>query len=168
MAILTPTIKLLITGTRTNAADLESAAVTLNTTIQIPFTNGVNDDQVDLLFSDTRVIGAGLNDDLDLAGVLLDQAFGGVLTFAKVKGLIIYSKLDLNKVLTIQGDGAAGFETWLKATGDGVKINAGGFFALVAPNTGFVVTPTTADILRIANASGGSSTYDIWIFGTSS
>jgi hypothetical protein len=163
---LTPTLKFQITGARAKTDDKESAAVALSETIQYALTNGTGDDQVDLLFSDTRTVTTGADDDLDLAGVLTD-VFGAVLTFAKVKAIVIYSKLAANKVLSVGGDGSNGFTTWLGDASDKVKINGGGLLALIAPDTGFVVTGGTGDILRVTNASGGSSTYDIWIFGTS-
>ncbi len=165
--ILTPTLTFSVAGTKRSDADKESAIVSLAEAIQFQLANGTGDGQVDMLFTDTRTVTTGANDDLDLAGVLTDSAFGNVMTFVKVKGIVIYSKFAANLVLSVGGDGVNGFTTWLNAATEKVKINPGGLFVLIAPNTGYVVTAGTGDKLRITNAAGASSTYDIWIFGTS-
>jgi hypothetical protein len=162
---LTPAISLGISGSRVNQATKERATVTLSETINFAFTNGTGNGQVDLLYSNTSTLAASTADTIDLAGVLADSAFGSTLTFATVKAIIIKSTAAANKVLTFGGNSGT-WETWGSAGGT-VKIMPGGMLALIAPNTGYAVTADSADIVKVTNASGGSSTYDIWIFGTS-
>lgn len=164
---LTPSLQIKLTGQRQKIDDLETATAPIDKTILMAFTNGVGLNQVDLMWSDTRVLAASAVDALDLAGGLTD-VFGNVLTFASVKVVLIWNKLAANKLLTV-GAGSNPFLTWLIATGDGVKIPAGGGICLWNPiATGYAVTAGTGDILTITNASGGETTYDIMILGASS
>lgn len=162
-----PTLRVTINGTKSNTTDKEAAMVTLAETIEKAFTSGTADDQVDLMYSDTVTLTTGANVELDLAGVLTDAAFGNLLTFVTVKAIIIHSSDDANKELTVGGAASAAFESWVAAAGDAVKIAPGGVFLLIAPNTGYAVGAGSTDKLKITNASGGSSTFDIFIFGTS-
>lgn len=164
---LTPKIEIKLTGTRQNVGDLETANVTLAKTITHALTNGTSDKQADVIFSDTRTLTTGANETLNLAGSLVDSAFGSTLTFVNIKAIMIFSKLDANRVLTVGGAASNGFATPFGASTDTIKINPGGSLVLIAPNTGYAVTAGTGDLLKIANASGGSTTYDIIIIGTS-
>ncbi|MGW3847183.1 hypothetical protein [Streptomyces fagopyri] len=131
--------------------------------------SGTGAGKADRLFSDRRTLAASGTEDLDLAGVLLD-AFGTAITFARIKGLIIAaSKDNTNNVLV----GAASGSPWaalLNSTGV-LTLRPGAFVAVgtgVADATGYAVTATTADLLKIANSGGTTGvTYDIHIIGAS-
>lgn len=132
----------------------------------LQFTNGTGADQADLLFTDTRTVGASTNDDIDLAGVLA-SAFGATITAAEMVGLLIVNK-STTQTLTV-GAGSNPWITWLIATGDGIKIPPRGVFALFSPDAAGLgaVTASTGDILRVANGSGSSADYDIAVLARS-
>jgi len=150
----------------TKGLDLTSAIDTLALKTAINITHGTGADQADLIWHDTRTINAATNDDLDLAGVLQD-AFGNVLTFARVKLLYVYNK-STDMTLTIGPAASNGFSTPFGGTTPSVNIKPGGIFLLIAPGaTAYAVTAGTADQLRIGNAGGSATTYDIAILGAS-
>lgn len=132
----------------------------------LQFTNGTGADQADLLFTDTRTVGASSNDDIDLAGVLA-SAFGATLTIAEMAAILIVNK-STTQTLTI-GGGSNPWISWLIATGDGIKIPPRGVFLLASPDAAGLgtVTAATADILRVANGSGSSADFDIAILARS-
>jgi hypothetical protein len=131
---------------------------------------GTGAGQVDRIWTDTRTLTASSAEDLDLAGVLTD-AFGAVLTFARIKGLLIAaSPANTNEVLV--GGVASGLATILTPAATGVAhVRPGGFMAFGVGSgdaTGYVVTATTADLLHVANGGAGTSvTYDVAIIGCS-
>jgi hypothetical protein len=127
--------------------------------------DGIGFNQADRVFSDSRTVAASTNDDLDLSGTLLDP-FGVVVTFAKVKAIVIKASASNTTNLTI-GNGATPFIGPFGAAAHTIQLQPGGEINLVAPQTGWTVTNATADILRIANAAGATAAYDIDIIGTS-
>ena len=162
---LTPTIKAQITGTHRNEADQQEATANLAKTIEQAFTSGTEAGKVDLLHSETVTLTTGANTTFDLTA-LVDEVFGSALTFVKVRAILIYSNLAANKQLTIGGDAAA-FCSFLGGATETIKLDPLGLVLLTNPNTGYAVVAGTGDILKVTNAATGSSTFDIWIFGTS-
>ena len=129
--------------------------------------SGVGASQADKLFSDTRTIAASGTDDLDLAGVLTDP-LGATITMARIRGLIVVAASG-NTNNVVMGVGTNPITTILGGTTPTLNIRPGGFLALFAPDAvGYVVTASTADILRFANSGAGTGvTYDIVILGAS-
>ncbi|MES2211416.1 MAG: hypothetical protein V4515_14730 [Chloroflexota bacterium] len=152
------------------ARDLVSAAAPLNYRSRVALTSGTGAGQADLVFSDTRTVGASSNDDLDLAGGLTD-ALGNALTFARIKGFIITASAANANNVYVGGDATNTFLTWVVSEPDQVILRPGATLALfagAADATGYVVTAATGDLLRITNAAGGSSvSYSIVIIGAS-
>ncbi len=153
-----------------SALDLVEAAAPLEYRARVNLATGTGAGQADKIFSDTRTIAASGSDDLDLAGTLLD-AFGAAITMARVKALIVTAAAaNVNNVL-VGGDATNTFLTWVEAEPDAVVLRPGATLALFAGEadaTGYAVTATTGDLLRIRNAAGGSSvTYSIVIIGCS-
>jgi hypothetical protein len=152
----------------TKVLDLATTRQDVNYKFVKALANGTAANQADRLWSDQRTIAASGNDDLDLAGVLID-AFGDTATFARVKGLIVRaSDGNTNNVII----GAAASNQFVGFFGAGthtVAVRPGGVFAIYAPDaTGYAVTAGTGDLLRIANSSSGTPvTYDIVIIGAS-
>lgn len=129
-------------------------------------TSGTGVNQGDLVFVDQRTVNASTNDDLDLAGVLTN-VFGATVTFARIKGLFVYSNPANTQTFAV-GGGSNPFSTWVTGTTPAVTVRPGGLFALTAPDaTAYAVTAATADILRIANGAGSPITYDILLIGAS-
>lgn len=156
-------------GTVNNAIDLQVATSPLTYAKSAGFSSGVAAGQADRLFSDTRTIPASSNDDLDLAGVLIDP-LGNVLTFARIKGLIIAASPNNSNTLIMGGGASNPVTTILGGTTPTLTIRPGGVLALTvgADATGYAVTAATADILRLTNGGAGTSvTYDIVIWGAS-
>ena len=162
-------IVLNITSELTNAQDLTTSAAPHAIKRTISLATGVVADTADLIFSDQRTLGAGLNEDLDLAGVLLDP-FGLALTFVKVKMLYVFAAATNGAYIQVGGAVATQFVNWVADASDKVNVSAGGVLLLAAPNlAGYAVGAGASDFLRITNSDGGAgATYDIVIIGTSS
>jgi hypothetical protein len=166
---LTTSIGLTISADLTKALDLAQARVPLIKTYSVALTNGVLAGQADLIFHDTRTIAPSANDDLDLAGVLLDPLCT-TLSFLRVKALIIgAAAANTNNVVI----GAAAANPWVglfNATGT-VTLKPGGvqaYFAGQADAIASTVVAATGDILRVTNGAAGTSVnYDIIVIGAS-
>lgn len=161
-------IVLSINATLTNALDLTSPAAAHSIKKTINLATGVAVDQADKIFSDTRTLGAGANEDLDLAGVLTDP-FGIVMTFAKVKMLYVFADADNGAYIQVGGAVATQFVNWVANATDIVNVCPGGMLLLATPTlAGYAVGAGASDFLRITNSDGGAgATYDIVIIGTS-
>lgn len=129
----------------------------------LQFTDGTTANKFDIVFTDNRTVASASNDDIDLAGVLT-TAFGSTITAAEIVGIIIKSAAANTTTLSVGGGTNPWITMWL-ATGDGIKVGPGGIFLNVAPDASGLgaVTAGTGDILRIANGSGASASYDIAI-----
>lgn len=129
--------------------------------------NGTGANKVGAVYSNRGTIVNGVPLDLDLRGTLVSVLDGSVVNFPIITGIFV-SNLSTTTLhgLTI-GAGANPFISWLIATGDGLKVGAGGMFALYAPIDGYATTIATADILRITS-DVGSTDADILILGRAS
>lgn len=154
----------------TSALDLATASAPLDYRARVSLTSGTGAGQADRLFTDTRTIAASGNDDLDLAAGLTD-AFGASLTFARIKGLIVTAAAGNTNNVLVGGDATSTFLTWVVAEADAVILRPGATLALFAGSadaTGYAVTATTGDLLRLTNSAGSTSvTYSIVIVGAS-
>jgi hypothetical protein len=163
------TASVTVAGTLNNAMDLGVIATApLSYSANVGFSSGVGANQADKIFADTRTITASSNDDLDLAGVLVD-AFGAVITMARIRGLFVKAYAANTNNLIIGGGASNPITTILGGTTPTLTIRPGGWLGLLAPDAiGYVVTAATADILRFSNGGAGSSvTYDVVILGAS-
>lgn len=157
-----------VRASHTGVLDLGTAELPIAVSAVITLTNGTGANQVDRLFSDTRVINASSNDDLDLAGVLTD-AFGATITFARIKAIYVKAAAGNTNNVVVGGAASAQLANVFGDVSDKIVVRPGGFLLLAAPDvTAYAVTATTADILRIANSSSGTSvSYDIVLLGCS-
>lgn len=153
---------------QTNSLDLATASAPAALTYELALLNGTGAAQADLIFHDTRTIGASSNDDLDLAGVLAN-ALGGTLTFAKVKAIIVKAASANTNNVVIGNAAATQFLGPFGAAAHTVSLPPGGLFAITAPSAaGWAVGAASSDLLRIANSGGSTSvTYDVMILGAS-
>lgn len=151
---------------QTNPLDLGTGVFQGSITKTLAFADGTGASQANKFFTDRRTITASGNDDLDLAGALVD-AFGTTLTFTAIKGILVAAAAANANDLNVGGLGTNGFFTWLGATGDLVKIGPGDvMLATKRSAAGWAVTASTADLLRITNAAGGTSVeYEIALWG---
>lgn len=148
------------------ALDLQTASAPGGIRRGFSLTDGAGLNAANRMWTDRRTLTASSSESLDLAGSLTD-AFGTAITFARVKALVVAaSDGNVNNVL-VGGAASAQFVNWVSDATDVVVVRPGGLFVLVAPDaTGYAVTATTADLLKVANSSSGTSvTYDIAIIG---
>lgn len=167
MPLTDTSVALTVKGTLTNSLDLKTVTAALNFGRSISLANGTGAGQADKMWDDTRTIAASTSDDLDLAGVLAD-AFGALVTFVKVKALIVAAAAGNTNNVVIGNHPTAGFLGPLGAAAHTIAVPPGQLFAVTFGTSGWTVTPTTADILRITNGGAGTSVdYSIVIIGTS-
>jgi hypothetical protein len=161
------TVKVLTSGVEySKAGDLGAAIFALTREYGTwKITSGVGVDQADLLFSDQRTLGAGANEDLDLAGALLD-IYGASLTFVKLRRLVLRAADANPNNLTLSRPASNGIPLFIAAS-DGLIIPPGCSFAWQAPKNGISVTAGTGDLLNVLAGAGGNHVYDIEIIGTS-
>jgi hypothetical protein len=157
-----------ILGSYTGSNDIAAVTAAFSKRKALGFTSGTGGGQADKVFSDTRPIPASSNDDIDLAGSLVDP-LGAAVTFAGIKAIYIEADAaNVNEVVVGGHDTAAFLGPFADAT-DKVKLKPGEVL-LVTNRTaaGWPVTATTADILRIANGGAGSAVgYTIILVGDS-
>lgn len=144
-----------------------------NMAAALALVNGTLAGQADLLYAKQRTVASATNDDIDLNGALL----GGLsvaVNFVKIVGLILINAplagAPANTTNLTLGAGTNPFIGFLGGTTPTIgPIRPGGFLMLGCADLSGIgtVTATTADILRIANSSGASNTYQIGIIGRS-
>lgn len=161
-------ITTMIKAVFTNVLDVDSATVQLNESWSDSLANGTGASQADIIWWDTRTVGAGANDDLDLNGTLID-AFGNTVDLLHVKGIFISSTATVAAdTLSLGAEGVAEWVSWVGGAGDKLVVGAGGVFLLTSPITGYVMVGAASDTLRIHNDSGANAvTYTIIVWGTS-
>lgn len=130
------------------------------------YTDGAGADKAEQMYHDQRTLADGANEELDLAGVLED-AFGDVITFTKIKALFIYNSSE-DASLIIGGAAATAWEAFVETAGDSIKLPPGGRLLIEVPTAaGMAVGAGTADLLKLTHDGTGTSTlvYDIMILG---
>jgi hypothetical protein len=164
---VTAELRLSVTGKQVNAGDLGSPVHPFSLTSSESLISGVGAGAVDRVFTDERTLAASATEDLDLAGVLADM-FGALITFAKVKAIIIQAADgNTNNINVSRPAGATGVPIFL-AISDGFVLPPGFTFAWFGSGAGVTVTATSGDLITITNAAGGTSvTYKVIILGTS-
>jgi hypothetical protein len=165
---LSLTLKAGIRGTQTSALDLGTSEFPFEIQSAIALASGVAANQADVLFTDTRTLGASSTEDLDLSGTLAG-ALGSTAVFAKVKAIVITAAAGNTKSVQVTRPAANGVPLFLAAS-DGLAIPPGGVFAFAGPALAGLcsVTAGTGDLLTITNSAGGTGvTYSIAIVGTS-
>jgi len=150
-----------------NSLDVGSASYPINYGANYLFTDGTGANQAKEVFTDTRTLTASATENLDLAGVLTD-AFGNVITFTKIKAIIVTAAAANTNDVVLGNHATAAFFPMFGAATHTTLVKPGGAVMFVAPDaTGFAVTATTADMLMVTNSAGGTSvTYTIVLIGT--
>ncbi|KSV78999.1 hypothetical protein N182_18580 [Sinorhizobium sp. GL2] len=130
--------------------------------------NGTTANKVNLAYVAERTVASGANDDIDVAGSLVD-ALGASIVMAEVVAILIKNEgkdgAPNTTDLTIGGS-TSGIPGYTAAV---ATICPGGWYAIGSPDADGLaaVTPSTGDILRITNAAGASNKYTIAILGRS-
>jgi hypothetical protein len=140
----------------------------LPNTFGFQWPDGTGANAADRVFQDRRTLAASANEDLDLAGVLLDP-FGAAITFARVKAIFVKASAANTNNVVIGGAAATQFVGGFGAATHTFAVQPGGLFLVVAPGaTAWPVGAGTSDFLRITNSGAGTSvTYDVVIIGAS-
>lgn len=162
---LSSKIALAIAATLSSPLDVSGRESKTNLTPSWVLGNGTGANQANAIFTDTRTLAASANEDLDLAGALTD-AFGATLTFTNIKAIFVLPAAANTNNVNVTRPASNGAPLFL-AAGDGLGVQPGGMFSLMAPGlAGVTVTAGTGDLLNIANSAGGSAvTYTIIIIG---
>lgn len=133
--------------------------------------NGTAADNADLLYIAAPTISASGTLNLDLAASLTD-IFGNSITFARVKGIFI--KFDsttaaTTSTVTIGNHASAAAPMFFGAAAHTATIHATGVFMTCRSDaTGWPITATTADILKIVNNDSSNAVIlNIAIWGAS-
>lgn len=169
---LTATIKASIEAVETGTNDYGAPRFTPMLAEVLSLTSGTTANTADRIFVDERTVASATNDDIDLAGVLVG-ALGNTLTFVEIVAILVINKSKAGVANTTNltiGASTNPFVGFLGGTTPTIgPIRPGGFVLIGCPaDVGIgAVTAGTADILRIANSSGASATYQIAIIGRS-
>lgn len=166
---LTSSMSIAASAELSAALDLGVARAPVQVRRAVSLASGTGVGKADKVFSDRRSISASSSEDLDLAGVLLDS-FGAAITFARIKGLIVSAAATNSNNVVV---GAASSNAWAALLGatHTLTLRPGAAVAVMAGEadaTGYAVTASTGDLLKVANSGAGSSvSYDIVIIGAS-
>jgi hypothetical protein len=165
MTSLNTVVRATILAVDKKSLDGRDATDNIPASPDISLGSGTGYGKADIAFMDQRTLTASSSENLDLAGVLAD-AFGQVITAAKVKAIEIENPEASQSNLTV---GAAGSNTFVgpfaDAT-DGIVLKPGDKFVAVS-RTGWSVTAGTGDILKVANGAGGSVNYLVKLIAAS-
>ena len=150
----------------TGTADLGTPRLVHALTNVLDMVTGTGSSQSDLVWSDTRSL-AATSESIDLAVTLTSQLTGAVVTFAKVKAILIRNNTATTLHKLIVGGAAANqFINWVGDATDKIHVGPSGVFLLTSPVDGFAVTAATGDILKI-DSGALTISYTIVIIGTS-
>ena len=130
------------------------------------FASGTGTDQFDLVWSDERTV-TGVSETLDLVGTLTD-AFGTVISGAKLCGIIVWNKARTAGYELILGAAASPVFTGLfGASTERIKVRPGGLFVWLSPVDGATLVAATADGLKV-DPGANTITYQIALLMRSS
>jgi hypothetical protein len=155
-----------IVGQVAGSNDLSSPVAPFNGKNALGFAPGTGAGQASKVFSDRRTVNASSNDDLDLAGSLVDP-FGAACVFTGIKAIYVKAAAANVNDVVVGGHDTAAFLGPFADASDKVAMKPGEVLLITNRSAnGWAVTATTADILRIANGGSGTSvTYDIILIG---
>lgn len=162
--MLNTSISAVLAARTTKTLDLSTPADSLSYTRTYSWADGTGANQANRVFHDQRTVGSGANDDLDVAGGLVN-AFGETITLTKLKAVYI-ENTHATLSLRLGAAGTNPISSLFAATNDILIIPAMGSVLLIAPDTtGYAVTAGSADVLRVANPGGSAVTYKIVLVG---
>jgi hypothetical protein len=164
---LTSTVAVNVTGNYSIAADLATKTCNLLKTYNVSLASGTASGQADLIYHDRRTLAGSATEDLDLAASLIDPLTGAVMTFARVKLVLVIAASGNTNDVQVTRPAANGVPIFL-AAGDGAAVKPNGALFLHAPGAGYVVTAATGDLITVTNSAGGTDvTYDVVLIGAS-
>lgn len=139
-----------------------SANLPVNFAPSTTFTNGSGAAAGNVLYQASLALSAGVNN-VDLNGVLTDS-YGSTVSLVRVKGIAFQNNSASNSMTV--GNGTNPWATLLSSTGT-ITVPAGGWFIACTPDaTGWAVTASTGDILKVAGT--GTDAFTLVVLGASS
>jgi len=142
--------------------------------LALTFGTGVS--KANQVWWDRRTLAKTASEELDLAGGQTN-AFGGTVTFANVKAILVFNRSDkalgahtaTDAVISVGGAAANEFQGPFEAATDAIRVPAGGMMLITNPSAaGWTVTATDADLLKILNKDADDEAlYDIVLVGES-
>lgn len=164
-AQLRASLMMALTGT-----SILSSAPQWNGSVEVSqtFEDGTTANKIDIIYAAQRTVNSASNDDIDLAGAL-SSALGSTITAAEVVAIMIVNQQKDGTANTTNltiGNGSNPYSGFVGAAAHTVgPIRPGGMFLIMNPDaTGLgTVTAGTGDILRVANSSGASASYQVAI-----
>jgi len=168
---LSTVVSLSISATITNALNIGSASANLSRSYGASLIDGTVAGAANRAWWDSRTLAASATETLDFAaGGLLDPSSGAVLTFARLKVLVVSaSAANTNNVIV--GGGATTLAGIFGATTHTCPLRPGQtamWVAGVADAAGWVIGAGTSDLLAITNSAGTTPvTYEICAIGAS-
>lgn len=174
---LTQNINSTLTWALTQSNALNSPSDRGNIRYSKNLTSGTADGQINQQYVTRVVLAASATTNIDLAGALTNS-FGETITLTAVKSIMAINRgIDSGNGTTFTenaGDnvdiGGAGAGTAVASIFAGdvdakISVEAGGIFMAIAPQAGWAVTATSADIIRIENTSSNALTVDLVVGG---
>lgn len=142
------------------SSDRESYEIRVATELVNSFVDGVGAGAVNAIWQDVRPLTDGGNETLDVSPTPTSGK-SGVVTFARIKGCLIWAPATNTTNITITGT------LLYLAAGDAVRaLKPGGVLLITDPSAaGMVVTPTTVDTIILTNSSGAAATYGVILAG---
>jgi hypothetical protein len=169
MSLLNAKVLVSLSGTYQRPAGYGLKARTLDYSKVLLLGDGTGANNVDLLYETDPttglVVAPGSPVTIDLSGVAPDS-IGDTLALVRIRAFWAYAwDSNVNDVLV---GGAASNAVQLWNSGIAFSVPPGGDVLHTHPGTGWLVTPGTADQLKIANAAAGADVkLDLVIFGSS-
>jgi hypothetical protein len=164
---LSTVVGLSVAANIANALDVGTASANLQRSYGASLTDGAAAGMANVAWWSSRTLTASSTETLDFAGTLLDR-FGAVITFARLKVLVVYA-LPTNTNNVIIGGGTTTFTGLFGATTHTTILRPGTVWSVVtgvADAIGYAVTAGSTDLLQVANSSSGSSVvYEIAAIG---
>lgn len=157
-----------VAGSYSGTNPLGSVTYQTGQSVSLQLAPGTGVGQADKLFADHRTLAASATENLDLTGVLTDP-MGATLTFGHVKWIYIKAAATNTNNVCVGGAPSNTFSGPFNDPTDIVCVQPGGVAILaVGSGAGWTVTPSTGDLLKVANSAGTTGvTYDVIIAGTS-
>ena len=164
-ASVTSQIDVRISSQYANTVGLQEVAAPLSLVKSITLSSGTGAGSADKVYSQQYSIGTGATQSIDVAGSLTDS-MGVAFTPARIKAIYIGSAAANTTNLTVFGDAA--HVPFLGTVATSFTMKPGGAFLLVDPGaTGYVVTASTGDIIKIVNAAGATAVVDLIVIAAS-
>jgi len=165
MANFTGSVAVSIQGELTSTQSIGQASYPISYINQSVLTSGTGSYQANQGITATRTLTASASENLDLSGSM-GNAFNTTTAFTKVKVLMVSAAASNTNDVLVGGAASAQAGSFFGDVSDVLRVKPGGSITLTAPDAGYAITATTADLLKVANSGAGTAvTYTIVVIG---